>query len=69
MSGEGLAAVIGSFATLCGVLGNLAVQFKQLNLSKSNAQKLDANSDKLDDVHESTKALAEQTGTHKTLGS
>lgn len=67
MTGESIAAVIGSFATLCGVLGNLAVQLKQLNLSKSNAQKLDANSDKLDDVHSATVSIAEQTGTHKAL--
>lgn len=60
MSGEGLAAVIGSVATLVGVLGNVVLQLKQLKMSKSN-------SDKLDDVHDATTSIAEATGTHKIL--
>jgi hypothetical protein len=67
MSGEGIAAVIGSLATLVVAAGNFALQWKQLTLSKSNTQKLDANSDKLDDVHAATASIAESTGTHKTL--
>lgn len=60
MTGEGMAAVIGSIATLVGVLGNVVLQLKQLKMSKSN-------SDKLDDVHQATANIAEATGTHKVL--
>lgn len=67
MSGEGIAAVIGSLATLIVAAGNFALQWKQLSLSKSNSDKLDANSDKLDDVHLATTSIAESTGTHKVL--
>lgn len=60
MTGEGIAAVIGSLATLIGVAGNVVLQLKQLKMSRSN-------SDKLDDVHAATTSIAEQTGTHKAL--
>lgn len=60
MTGEGIAAVIGSIATLVGVAGNVVLQLKQLKMSRSN-------SDKLDDVHAATTSIAEATGTHKTL--
>ena len=68
MTGEGIAAVIGSVATLVVAAGNFALQWKQLSLSKSNSQKLDSNSDKLDEVHSATTSIAQQTGTHKALG-
>lgn len=60
MTGEGIAAVIGSLATLVGVAGNVVLQLKQLKMSRSN-------SDKLDDVHAATASIAESTGTHKVL--
>lgn len=60
MSGEGLAAVIGSIATLVVAVGNVVLQLKQMKISKSN-------SDKLDDVHQATANIAEATGTHKVL--
>lgn len=60
MTGEGMAAVIGSVATLAGVLGNLVLQLRQATLSKSNAAKLD-------EVHTATVSIAENTGAHKTL--
>lgn len=60
MTGEGMAAIIASVSALCGTLGNMVIQLKQLGMSKSN-------SDKLDDVHAATTSIAEATGTHKAL--
>lgn len=60
MSGEGIAAIIASLATLVGVAGNVVLQLKQLKMTRSN-------SDKLDDVHAATTSIAESTGTHKAL--
>ena len=60
MTGEGIAAVIGSVATLAGVLGNVVLQLRQAKLSQSNATKLD-------EVHAATTAMVEATGSHKTL--
>lgn len=60
MSGEGIAAILASLATLVGVCGNVVLQLKQAKLSASNAEKLDA-------VHAATTAIVEATGTHQTL--
>jgi hypothetical protein len=67
MSGEGIAAVIGSLATLVGVLGNVVLQLKQMKMSKSNSDKLDDQGNKLDEVHAATAAIVESTGTHQVL--
>lgn len=67
MTGEGIAAVIGSLATLVGVLGNVVLQLKQLKLSRSNSDKLDESAGKLDEVHAATAAIVESTGTHQVL--
>jgi hypothetical protein len=40
---------------------------RQAKVSRSNSDKLDAQGDKIDEVHAVTTAIAESTGTHKTL--
>lgn len=67
MTGEGIAAVIGSLATLVGVAGNVFLQLKQLKLSNANSQKLDAQGGKIDEVHEATTSIAAATGAHRIL--
>lgn len=52
--------MICAVATLVAAIGNFALQWQQLKLSRSN-------SDKLDDVHAATTSIAESTGTHKAL--
>lgn len=69
MSGEGIAAIIASLATLVGVAGNVVLQLKQLKLSNANSDKLDAQGGKIDEVHAATTTLVEATGTHKALPS
>jgi hypothetical protein len=69
MSGEGIAAIIASLATLVGVAGNVVLQLKQLKLSNANSDKLDAQGGKIDEVHAATTTLVEATGTHKVLPS
>jgi hypothetical protein len=67
VTGEGAAAVIASLATLVGVIINGLLQLKQMQLSRSNAEKLDSQGGKIDEVHAATAAIAEQTGPHPTL--
>lgn len=68
MSGEGIAAILVGIGTLAAQLSTIALQWKQGKLSASNADKLDAQGSKIDDIHTSTAAIAESTGTHKALG-
>lgn len=60
MTGEGVAAIILAGGTVAGQIATIVMQFRQAKLSKSNA-------DKLDDVHQATTSIAEQTGVHKVL--
>jgi hypothetical protein len=67
MTGEGLAAVLTSAATLVGVICTFVVQMKQLKLSASNSDKLDAQGGKIDEVHTATTSIVEATGAHQVL--
>lgn len=67
MSGEGIAAILASVATLATALGNVVLQLRQAKVSASNSDKLDAATTKIDEVHAATTAIAESTGTHQIL--
>jgi hypothetical protein len=60
MSGEGIAAIILAGGTVAGQIATIVLQFMQRKITK-------ANSDKLDDVHQATTSIAENTGTHRSL--
>ncbi len=65
-----LAATIAAVAGLVTVIGNLALQIMQvmqLRKSAENGRKLDVNTQLTKEVHESTTAIAEATGTHQIL--
>jgi uncharacterized protein with von Willebrand factor type A (vWA) domain len=74
MTGEGIAAVITSLAGFATSVGTVILQLRQAKISASNADKIDANTaitqstaNKLEEVHAATAAIAESTGTHRTL--
>lgn len=67
MTGEGVAAILGGIGILATQLSSIAMQWKQMKLSRSNAAKLDVQGDKIAEVHAATTAIQEATGTHKTL--
>jgi hypothetical protein len=69
MSGEGIAAILTGVATLITTLGNVVLQLRQAKLSAANADKLDDQSKKIDEVHAATAAIVESTGTHQALKS
>lgn len=69
MSGEGIAAILTSVATLAGVLGNVVLQLRQAKLSAANSDKLDAQGGKIDEVHAATTSIVEATGAHPVLKS
>lgn len=62
-----LAGTIVATTGLLGVVGNFVLQVMQLRKSAENGRKLDVNTQLTKEVHESTTAIAEATGTHKTL--
>lgn len=71
MSGEGIAAIVASVATLATALGNVVLQLRQAKISASNSEKIDANTaltqataTKVEEVHTT---LVEVTGTHAIL--
>jgi hypothetical protein len=67
MSGEGIAAIITSLAGFATSIGTVILQLRTGKVARSNADKLDAQSDKIDEVHAATTAIVESTGTHKAL--
>lgn len=67
MTGEGIAAIIASASGLLTSLATVILQLRQAKLSASNADKLDAQGSKIDEVHAATAAIAESTGTHQVL--
>jgi hypothetical protein len=74
-SGEGIAAILASLATLVGVAGNVMLQRQQLKISAMNAERLEHNTrtladntQKMDEIHAATNVLvSSQTGTHPVL--
>lgn len=64
---QGVAAFTLAIGSLAGTVGTLVMQFRTSKVARSNADKLDAQSDKIDEVHAATVAIADQTGTHKAL--
>jgi hypothetical protein len=75
MSGEGLAAVLASLATLATAVGNIVLQMRGQTESRADRaslkEKVDENTAvtkdtaaKVEDVHQATTAIAEATGTH-----
>lgn len=67
MTGEGIAAIILAGGTVAGQLATIIMQFRTGKIAQSNADKLDVQGGKIDDIHSSTAAIAESTGTHKVL--
>lgn len=78
MTGEGIAAVVGSLATFVTALGGVLLQLRGQTESRRDRadlrDKIDANTaltkdtaDKVEVVHAATTAIAEATGTHQIL--
>lgn len=64
---QGIAAFTLAIGSLAGTAGTLIMQLRTSKVARSNAEKLDAQADKIDAVHSATVAIVEQTGTHKSL--
>lgn len=64
---QGMAAFVVAIGSLAGSIGTLAMQFRNNKVSRANASKLDEQGVKIDEVHRSTAAFIEATGTHKML--
>jgi hypothetical protein len=64
---QGVAAFTLAIGSLAGTIGTLVMQFRTSKVAQSNADKLDAQAGKIDEVHAATTVIAEQTGVHKTL--
>lgn len=64
---QGIAAFTLAIGSLAGTVGTLVMQMRTSKVARSNADKLDAQGDKLEQVHAATAAIVEQTGTHKAL--
>lgn len=67
MTGEGVAAIILAGGTVAGQIATIVMQFRTGKVARSNADKLDAQGSKIEEVHAATAAIQEATGTHKTL--
>lgn len=68
MTGEGIAAIILAGGTVAGQIATIVMQFMQRKITKANSDKLDEQGGKIDEVHATTVAIQESTGTHKALG-
>lgn len=64
---QGIAAFTLAIGSLAGTIGTLAMQFRTSKVARANAEKLDVQGAKIDEVHAATTAIAEATGTHKIL--
>jgi hypothetical protein len=64
---QGVAAFTLAIGSLASTIGTLVMQFKTSKVARSNAEKLDAQGGKIDEVHAATAAIQEATGTHKAL--
>jgi hypothetical protein len=67
VSGEGLAAVIASVATLATALGNVLLQLRQTRKIDENTAVTKDTAAKIEVVHAATTAIVEATGTHQIL--
>lgn len=64
---QGLAALVVAGGSFAGTIGTLVMQWRTSKVARSNADKLDAQAGKIDEVHAATTAIQESTGTHKAL--
>lgn len=65
---QGIAAFTLAIGSLAGTVGTLVMQLRTSKVARANADKLDVQGAKIDEVHAATAAIAESTGTHKALG-
>lgn len=68
MTGEGIAAILASVATLATALGNVVLQLRQTRKIDENTALTKDTAAKVEVVHAATTAIAEATGNHKILG-
>lgn len=64
---QGIAAFTLAIGSLGTTIGTLVMQFRTSKIAHANADKLDAQGAKIDEVHAATAAIQESTGTHKAL--
>lgn len=78
MTGEGIASVLTSLATLVGVVGGIVVQLRGQTEARAGREKLNEKIDvntavtndtaaKVEVVHAATTAIVESTGAHPVL--
>lgn len=68
MTGEGIAAILASVATLATAVGNVVLQLRQTRKIDENTALTKDTAAKVEVVHAATTAIQEATGNHKILG-